>query len=52
MCECGQNLSNDVRENGEPLEELDCFKYILIGVAIGSGCKMRNGCGKHNESRI
>ena len=24
--------------NGEPLEEVDCFKYLRLQVAAGGGC--------------
>ena len=33
--------------NGEPLEEVDCFKYLGSQVAADGGCE--KGCGTQNE---
>ena len=39
-----------MRLNGEPLEEVDCFKYLWSQVAAGGGCerdavhRMNEGC--------
>ena len=30
----------DVILNGEPLEEVDCFKYLGLQVAVNGGCEM------------
>ena len=32
--------------NGEPLEEVDYFKYLVSKVAADGGCE---GCGTQNE---
>ena len=29
-----------VRQNGEPLEDADCFKYLVSLVAADDGCEM------------
>ena len=28
-----------MRLNGEPLEELDCFKHLMLQVAADGGCE-------------
>ena len=33
-------------QNGEPLEEVDCFKYLGSQLAADGGCE---GCGTQNE---
>ena len=37
-----------VLQNGEPLEEVDCFKYLGSQVATDGGCE-RNVHGAQNE---
>ena len=39
--------------NGEPLEEVDCFKYLGSQVAANGGCEMDVGrmCSAHGECR-
>ena len=40
-----------VRLNGEPLEEVDCFKYLVSQVAADAGCE-RDGVHRMNEGHI
>ena len=35
---CGNGGRMHVRRNSEPVEEVDCFKYLWSQVAVDGGC--------------
>ena len=38
--------------NGEPLEEVDCFKYLWSQVAADGGCELDGAHRRMNEGYI